>query len=318
VYLLADAFPVLRRWPVSLGRDRLFLLMAALNEYMLAVEIWLAHSISGTIRPDEWIPIVFGPIAGTLLAAAGLVDLRNRGLAVGLAVPVYLASIGVGLLGAWFHVYRAVLPWAPAGERVSLGLLVWGPPVIAPLTFALVGMFGLSALWPEDPPDSGVLALPGGARVRLPFSKTRAYLFWVSLGMLATLVSSVLDHAHTDFSDGWLWVPTTAGIAGTVVPLLMGFQERPTRTDVRVYVACMVLIILVGVVGIFLHARSNLVVQGAVVGERFIHGAPLLAPMLFADMATFGLLVLLDSNEARRRAAHGGQDRSPENDTRSK
>lgn len=299
MYLLAEALPGVRRWRLPFTRDQLFLLMAAFNEYMLAVEIYLAHSISGTIRPDEWIPIVFGPIAGTLLALAGLANLRRRWLAVALAVPVYLASIAVGLVGAWFHVFRAVLPFAPAGDRINLGLLVWGPPVIAPLTFALVGVFGLSALWREVPPDSGTLVL-GRLRVHLPFSKTRAYFFWVSLGTLATLISSVMDHAHTDFSNPWLWVPTTAGVVGTVVPLLMGFIERPTKTDVWTYIAAMVMVLTVGMVGALLHAQSNLVVEGAMVGERFIRGAPLLAPMLFGDIATFGLLVLLDSDETAR------------------
>ncbi len=300
MYLLAEAVPAVRKWKIPFTRDQLFLLMAALNEYLLAVEIFLAHSISGTIRPDEWIPIVFGPIAGTLLVVAGVVNRRNRSLAVALAVPTYLVSIGIGLLGAWFHVYRAVLPFAPAGERVNLGLLVWGPPVIAPLTFALVGMFGLSALWVEDPPDSGILVLPGGTRLRLPFSKTRAYFFWVSLGMLATLLSSVLDHTHTDFTNTWLWVPTSAGVLGTIAPLIMGFIQVPTRGDILTYAISMVLIILVGGIGVVLHIQTNLVVEGAVVGERFIRGAPLLAPMLFADIATFGLLVLLDSDERVR------------------
>ena len=181
-----------------------------------------------------------------------------------------------------------------------MGLLVWGPPVIAPLTFALVGMFGLSALWVEDPPDSGRLVLPAGLRIRLPFSKTRAYFFWVSMGMLATLVSSVLDHAHTDFSNPWLWVPTTAGVLGTILPLFMGLLSRPSAGDVRVYLGTMVLILLVGVVGMALHLEANLVLQDVIVGERFIRGAPLLAPMLFADIATFGLLVLLDSDETSR------------------
>jgi len=298
MYLLADAFPPVRRLRIPFTRDQFFLLMAAFNQYMLALEIYLAHSISGTIRTDEWIPIVFGPIAGTLLVLAGLANLRKRWLAVALAVPVYFASIAVGLIGAWFHVFRAVLPNAPVGERINLGLLVWGPPVIAPLTFALVGMIGLSALWREAPPDSGTLVLRN-LRVHLPFSKTRAYFFWVSLGMLATLISSVLDHAHTDFSNPWLWVPTTAGVVGTVVPLLMGFLERPSRADIWVYITAMVLILVVGVMGAFLHIQANLVVEGAVVGERFIRGAPLLAPLLFGDLAAFGLLVLLDSDETR-------------------
>jgi hypothetical protein len=244
---------------------------------------------------------------------AGLVNRRQHGLAVGLATPVYLASIAIGLLGAYFHLNRAVLPWAPAGERVTFGLLVWGPPIIAPLTFALVGMFGLSALWIEEPPDSGTLLLPGRLRLRLPFSNTRAYFFWVSLGMLATLISSVLDHAHTDFSDAWLWVPTAAGVAGTVLPLLTGFLEKPSRSDLIVYIAGMGTIVLVGLIGIPLHARTNLVVQGGVVGERFIRGAPLLAPLLFADIAAFGLLVLLDSDERAtgRRRSGSASSRAP-------
>ena len=71
MYLLANALPAVRRWRIPFTRDQLFLLMAALNEYLLALEIYLAHSISGTIRPDEWIPIVFGPISGTFLVVAG-------------------------------------------------------------------------------------------------------------------------------------------------------------------------------------------------------------------------------------------------------
>jgi len=36
-----------------------------------------------------------------------------------------------------------------------------------------------------------------------------------------------------------------------------------------------------------------------------IRGAPLLAPMLFADIATLGLLALMDPNETVKKAAQG-------------
>ena len=110
------------------------LLMVAFNEFMLAVEIYLAHSISGTIVPYEWIPIIFGPIAGVLLVLAGLVALRNRVLAMWISIPTFLASIAVGLLGAYFHISRAVLTGAPAGQQVGISLTIWAPPVLAPLT----------------------------------------------------------------------------------------------------------------------------------------------------------------------------------------
>ncbi|MGD8320921.1 MAG: CocE/NonD family hydrolase, partial [Gemmatimonadota bacterium] len=69
-------------------------------------------------------------------------------------------------------------------------------------------------------------------------------------------------------------MPTTAGVLGTVMPLLMGFLPLPSRSDVWTYATTMVLIILVGVVGVLLHAQANLVVEDAIVGERFIRGAP--------------------------------------------
>jgi len=40
MYLLAEALPVVRRWRPPFTRDQLFLLMAAFNEYMLALEIY--------------------------------------------------------------------------------------------------------------------------------------------------------------------------------------------------------------------------------------------------------------------------------------
>jgi len=297
MYHLADLFPVLRRVRLPLTRDQLMLIMAAINEIFLGVDIYLAHSISGTIVLREWIPIVFGPLAGVLLLLAGLIALRRRALATVIANVIFVASIAVGLLGAYYHLLRAVLPSGPAGERVSVGLLVWAPPILGPLTFALVGVLGISAAWIERPADSGRLVLLGGRRFRLPYSKTRAYFFLVGLGTLATVLSSVLDHARVHFQNPWLWIPTIPGIFGTVVPVILGAIDRPSRADLFTYLGTMLLLILVGVVGAVLHIGDDLTAAGAFVGERFIRGAPVLAPLLFANMGTLGLLALLSPEE---------------------
>jgi len=144
VYPLAVAIPQARALRLPLSRDQLMLLMAAVNEVFLGVDIYLAHSISGTITAREWIPIVFGPCAGIVLLLAGLIALRRRPAATILATTVFVLSIGVGLLGAYYHFVRAILPNAPVGERVSIDLLVWAPPLLGPLTFALVGVLGAS------------------------------------------------------------------------------------------------------------------------------------------------------------------------------
>jgi len=286
-----------RRW-LPLTRDQMMLLMAAVNELFLGIDTYLAHNISGTIRPYEWIPIIFGPVAGGLLLIAGLIALRRRPLASSIATVVLGASIVVGLLGAYFHLRRALLPQAVPGEQVSVDLLVWAPPILGPLTFSLTGLLGISAAWVEHPPDSGVLSLTGRRRLALPYSKSQAYFFMVGMGSLATVISSVLDHARTGFVNPWLWVPTAAGVFGTVVAAGMGMTERRRRADLAIYAGAMLLMIAVGVVGAVLHVIDDLTAAGAFVVERFIRGAPFLAPLLFANMGSLGLFVLLGPEEA--------------------
>ena len=297
MYHLATVFPIVKRLRIPVSRDQAMLLMLALNELLLGLETYLAHSISGTIMPREWIPIIFGPLAGIILILAGLMALRRRELAQVLASIIYLSSLVVGLLGAYFHLQRAILPFAPLGEKISVPLFVWAPPILGPLTFALVGLMGLSAVWLEAPPDSGHLTLLGGRRLQLPYAKTNAFFFMIALGTLATVCSSVLDHARTNFENPWLWLPTGIGVFSTVVAFALGVLNSPRRSDLLTYLVAMLLLILVGMLGVALHILRNLGLENAIVLERFLRGAPFLAPMLFADMGALGLVILLDPNE---------------------
>ncbi len=297
MYHLATVLPIVKRVRLPFSRDQLVLVMMAVNLFFLSVDIYLAHSISGTIVPNEWIPIIFGLLGAILLVAAGLIALRNRPLATVIATLTLLVSIAVGLLGAYFHWLRGTLPTGPVGERVTLDLLVWAPPIFGPLMYSFVGIFGLSAAWIEEPPDSGILLLLGGQRLQLPYSKTRAYFFIIGMAALATVLSSALDHARLNFADPWLWVPTLIGAFGAVAAVVVGALNRPKRADLIIYIIAMLLLIAVGVIGAVLHIFGNLTSQGTVVIERFIRGAPFLAPLLFANVGTLGLIVLLDPRE---------------------
>lgn len=280
-----------------LSRDQTLLILAAVNEIFLGVDTYLAHGANLTIRPDEWIPIVFGPVAGAGLLLAGLLALRRRSLAALLATGIFLASIIVGVLGAYFHLEHGLLPDAPAGHRVSISLLVWAPPVLGPMVFALIGILGISAAWVEEPPESGILHV-FGRRLQLPYPKTQAYFYIVGMASLATVISSVLDHARLDFANPWLWLPTGAGVFGTVTAVTLAAIDRPTRADLLTYTGAMLLLMVVGGIGAILHIRANLTAEGVVVVERFLRGAPVLAPLLFANVGLLGLLVLLDPAEA--------------------
>lgn len=295
---LTSHFPRTLPWRrLPLSRDQMMLLMAAINEFFLGLDTYLAHQESGTIVPREWIPILFGIVAGGLLLIAGLVALRYRALASVIATLTLLASIGVGLLGAYFHLARAAQPFAPSGQRLTLDLLVWAPPVLGPMAFAMVGILGISAAWIEAPPGSGSLVLWGDRRLQLPYSKTRAYFFIVGMGLVAALVSSVLDHARTGFLGFGVWLATAVGIFGMVSAVVMGAIERPSRLDLLTYVAAMVLLLITGPIGAWFHVQADLVAGGTIVIERFLRGAPFLAPLLYTNMGLLGLLALVETTE---------------------
>ncbi len=74
----------------------------------------------------------------------------------------------------------------------------------------------------------------------------------------------------------------------------MGIIERPHRYDLTIYLITMALLVVTGLVGAYLHVNDNLTARGAFVAERFIRGAPFLAPLLFANMGALGLIILLD------------------------
>ncbi len=292
--LLGEAIPIIKRIRIPITRDQAVLLLAAVNELVLGVDTYLAHSITGTLKPGEWIPVIFGTVSGLALLVAGLISLRKRMLANTIATLVFLASIAVGILGSYYHLNRALLPDAPAGQQITTFLLVYGPPLLGPITFALIGVLGISAAWEEDPVDSGQVRLLGNLRIKMPLSKTRAYFLMTALFILVTLLNSVLDHSRTNFVNPWLWLPTIVGAFAMLVTTAMGVYDRLERKDLITYIVTMVVMALVGLLGAYFHVGYNLTGQGAILTERFIHGAPVLAPLLFANVALLGLLILLN------------------------
>jgi hypothetical protein len=67
--------------------------------------------------------------------------------------------------------------------------------------------------------------------------------------------------------------------------------------EIAVYGAAMIALLLTGVTGAWLHIAENLTAGKLIIGERFIRGAPFLAPLLFANMGTLGIIALLDPRE---------------------
>src|SRR5262249_16534783 len=114
------------------------------------------------------------------------------------------------------------------------------------------------------------------------------------------LTSAVFDHAPTGFRNAWLWLPIAAGVFGTAVAVTLGIIERPTAADLWTYVAAMLLLIAVGAIGAILHVAHDLTMGCRFVPERFLRGAPAMAPLLFSNMGLVGLLALLPENPGSR------------------
>ncbi len=87
------------------------------------------------------------------------------------------------------------------------------------------------------------------------------------------------------------------GIFGSVTAVVLASMDRPASKEILVFIGAMLLMIMIGVVGAILHIHQNLISNGEIVGERFLRGAPFMAPMLFANMGALGLIALLDPQE---------------------
>ena len=294
---LALVFPRVQGRRLPLSRDQLFLLLAAFNQLFIAIDVWLAHNITGGIKPAEWIPIGFGFAATALLLASGLIAQRNRPQGAIIANIVFVGSIAVGLLGIFFHLQRTVVLYGGLFSTEAVANLIWAPPVIGPMFFILISILGISAAWIEAPVDSGRLRLLGERTVQMPYSKTRAYMLITAIFVLATLISSVLDHARFSFDNAWVWLPVAAGLFAFATSTFLGIVEAPNSADVVVHAMAMLILIAVGVIGFLLHGESSLSPSGQVIVERFLRGSPVLAPLLFCNVGLMGLLGLLAPGE---------------------
>ncbi|MCY4466140.1 MAG: hypothetical protein OXE46_11450 [Chloroflexi bacterium] len=294
---LAMIIPRWRHIRLPMSRDQIFLLLVAFNHIFIAADIYLAHSISGGMKAAEQIPIVFGLGAGSLLLLAGVMANRNRPAATVLANLVFIVTIVIGVSGAYLHLNRTVLLDIGLVSLEAVHILVWSPPVIGPMFFVLIGVLGISAAWIETPPDSGRLQLIGERRVQMPYSKTRAYMLITAIFILATLISSVLDHARFRFDSVWVWLPVAVALFGLTTSLFLGLIKEPNAGDVMAHAVTMLMLIVVGVIGLILHTEASLTTSGQIVVERFLRGSPVLAPLLFCNVGLMGLVTLLDPRE---------------------
>lgn len=289
--------PGIGEFKIPISRNDLLLMLVAFTEIGTGIETVLAHLISGNIQPAEAIPAVFGPVAGIILLGAMVWRIR-RGptLFTSLIVlAVAAASISVGLIGSAFHWARVVPPANfPDAGVLSWDWIIYAPPVAGPLSFAGNGVLAIIALLEDTRPETGKLTLPGVVTFKTPLPQTRQFLWLVAFGLYAATLSAFLDHWRTDFESFFVWIPVILGVFGAVVTTVMAVYETHREADYFIFFWVMLLMMAMGVLGLGLHINADLPEGNAGLNiERFIRGAPVMAPMLFAIMGSFGLITML-------------------------
>ncbi len=257
---------------------------AVANLGFLAVDVALAHAVNSFALSDEWIPVVFSALA-PLLLLPGLVGQRfqqTSGKLVGLGVGI--ASIVVGVAGLVFHLESSFF------ESMTLKSLVYAAPFVAPLSY--VGL--------------GLLLMVN----RFEHAPSRSWAQWVVFlafgGYVGNFVLSLTDHAQNGFFNKVEWVPVVCGAYGASFLLMAALGGR-RRPFLRVTLTLMAVEALVGLTGSGLHLVANLkAMQTESTWDAFIYGAPVFAPLLFADLAALAALGIL---ELERHAPDSAPDR---------
>jgi len=236
------------------------------NLAFLAVDVYVAHLTNEFERRPEWLPVIFSIAAPLLLVISG----RLFGMLVG------WLSVLVGVGGMLYHLQSHFF------AEQSIRNLVYTAPFVAPLAYAGLGL---------------LLILD-----RMVDADTTEWAQWVLFlalgGFGGNLVLSLADHAQNGFFNRGEWVPVVSAAIACAF-LLMLVMRPDDRVLWRWTAWAMALQVLIGTFGFALHLRANLARSAPDVLDRFLYGAPIFAPLLFANLAILAGIGLWSLDYAR-------------------
>jgi hypothetical protein len=253
-----------------------------------------------------WSPVALTP---PLVAAAAWCTFDRR--AARLALPLASALVlGDGALGFYFHV-RGIAR-KPGGWRIPIFNIIMGPPIFAPLLFALPGYLGLMATFLRREGDARWiprhLRCPSVLRGLLPAKISRRGItlahelregrFQRHLAVVTAAsalfsgVEALYSHYKNNFRVWAQWTPVA------VAPLLVAAAIGAvwSRPIARTALPVVSLVALAnGVAGVGYHARGIVRRPGGLSTPLYnvMYGPPIFAPMLFSAAGFLGLLTSL-------------------------
>lgn len=234
------------------------------NLGFLSLDIYLAHSINGFRDPAEYVPLYFSLAAPVVLLIGLLAGERFGFIAVwrDLGYLVGWLAVAIGLTGVVLHLDSRFFY-----ER-TIRSLVYAAPFAAPLAYTGLGLLLLmnrmvDAASPEWPKWILLLALGG---------------------TVGNFIFSLTDHAQNGFYHVTEWIP----VVGSAFAI--GFLTAPFVTPVgqpflRLCGGMLAIQVGVGLLGFYFHLAADLRGPSPSRWDNFINGTPVLAPLLFPNLA---------------------------------
>jgi hypothetical protein len=179
------------------------------------------------------------------------------------------ASIAVGIAGVLFHLESAFF------AEQTLKNLVYTAPFAAPLAYTGIGLLILLN--------------------RMIDARSLDWARWVVLlaggGFVGNFVLTLADHAQNGFFDHLEWVGVVAS-AWAMSVLLAVLVVPDNRPLLWLALAIMAAQVGAGLLGFYLHLAAILRAPAETLWDRVLYGAPVFAPLLFADLAILAALAL--------------------------
>jgi len=244
---------------------------ALLNLGFLGPDVYIAHSTNSLRHSEEWIPLIFSPVAVALLVLA-IGGLKLRSWATTwrvLGFVVGFASAAVGIAGLIYHLHSHFF------QESTLKNLVYAAPFVAPLAYTGVGLLLIMNRMVDA--DS------------LEWAQWVIVLAWG--GFVGNFVLSVSDHAQNAFFHETEWIPV-ASSAFAVGFLLIPLLGPVRRSFLFACWGVVALQVVVGLLGFYYHNAANLEGPSPDLFDNLVFGAPPFAPLLLPNLALLAAIGL--------------------------
>ncbi len=287
----------------SISQNRLWLFFLTFNFAFLSFDTYIAHFlghffdifIKNNANPSdthivwgEYIPVIFSLIFTIFLLISAITDIKTKRLKNWIKLLSYL-SIIVGVLGFYFHISHNFF-----FTKVNIvENIIFGPPLLAPVMYIILSLYILSILG-EDTPVSNTIQK----------RKRNTFLIYITaVQVLIVVLLSTFEHSHNYFSSIYEWIPIIIGFFTFsfllfCATLLNDEGKFNKGLLTQIYFTLIFGSLFIGVLGFGFHVYRNATQHIPGISKYFksFVGSPIFAPLLFANISIFLILIYFKIN----------------------